>query len=119
MISFHLGYLEWGAGNHNFIFQAEGEILKQAGNGLQNILHPFILIPLAGLILLAISLFQKTPGKIITLAGLACLSLLMLFLLIVGLLALNMKILLSVIPFLIIAILTLRQYRTRKWKAAS
>ncbi|MBL0355418.1 MAG: hypothetical protein IPP72_00340 [Chitinophagaceae bacterium] len=115
LFTFLLGYLEWGKGNHLFIFQAEAEIFQKAATGIQSILHPFILIPFLGQLIIIYTIFQKQPGRLLTLVGLACLSLIMLFLLFIGIVSFNSKIVASTIPFLIVGILVLRCH----WKKAS
>lgn len=101
LVTFHLGYLEWGKDQSLFIFQAEQEIFSKATTDFKNVLHPLILIPSIGLMLLLITLFQSNPGRKLTLTGLACLSIFMVLLFFIGLLGLNFKILLSTIPFII------------------
>lgn len=86
-----------------FIFQVEKDILSKAVSDWKGVIHPFIIIPFTGIILLAMTLFQVAPSRKLTIAGLSCLSLLMLFIFLIGILGLNYKIILSSIPFLVIA----------------
>jgi len=60
------GYLEWGGNNHLFLFQAEGEIFSKLISDPTSVIHPFILLPIIGQALLLITLFQKTPHKLIS-----------------------------------------------------
>lgn len=114
LLSFLLGYLEWGNNYHIFIIQAEAELFsKLIGNPL-SVLHPFTLIPFAGQIILVFTLFQKEPGKWLTFTGLACLSLLMVFLFFIGLLGMRLKIVASVIPFITLGIVAIVYYRRNK-----
>lgn len=101
------GYLEWGADNRSFLFQAEGEIFVKLLNDPESVMHPFTLLPLSGQILLLITLFQKTPGKIITYIALACIGLLLAFMFVISLISWNVKILISTLPFLITAFLAI------------
>ena len=103
------GYLEWGTENHMFLFQGEIEVLSRLLNNPVAAAHPFTLLPLFGQIILFATLFQKRPGKIMTLIGLGCLGLLLLFMFLIGILAFNYKIFLSTLPFLITAILTVKE----------
>lgn len=107
LITFQLGYLEWGKDKSVFIYQAEKEIFSKAITDWRGIIHPFIIIPFIGILLLTITLFQKTPGRTLTISGLAGLVVLMLFIFFIGILSLNYKIALSSIPFLVITILIL------------
>jgi hypothetical protein len=110
---FLIGYLEWGKGHHAFIIQMESEIFLKAKNDLKSILHPLILIPFCGQILLIITFFQKEVSRILSLTGLTCLSLFILLLLFVGLISLNIRIVGSTLPFIITAIFVLK-YNWRK-----
>lgn len=103
-----IGYLEWGKANHEFLFQSEAEILNKLFADPKSVLHPLILLPLAGQLLLLITLFQKQPSKVLTLVGLSSLSLLLLLIFIIGLMSFNWKMLLSAVPFILVAILTIR-----------
>lgn len=113
-LSFLPGYLEWGNNYHLFIFQAEGEIFSKLTSNPLSVLHPFTLIPFAGQIILVFTLFQKEPGKRLTFTGLACLSLLMVFLFFIGLLGMRLKIVASVIPFITLGIVAVVYYRKNK-----
>lgn len=108
------GYLEWGKENHLFLFQAEAEIFKKFFTSPDSVLHPFILLPFAGQILLLLTLLQKQPNRIMTFIGLGCIGILLAFMLFVGCLSLNIKIILSTLPFLIIAFLTIKFQRSNK-----
>lgn len=99
------GYLEWGTDNKMFLFQGEWEVLAKLVQDPLAAAHPFTLMPLFGQIILLFTLFQKEPGKTLTLIGLGCLSLLLLFMLLIGILSFNLKILLSTIPFIITGVL--------------
>lgn len=110
------GYLEWGTDQQAFLFQVEMELLLKIGNDIKAFLHPFILIPLAGQLMILYSLFQRTPGRKLSLIGLACLSTIMLLLFFIGLITLNIKILLSALPFIITGIFVLRYNWKRKTK---
>ncbi|MBA4241066.1 MAG: hypothetical protein C0448_10085 [Sphingobacteriaceae bacterium] len=109
-----LGYLEWGGGNHIFLFTGEIEIIQKLFTNPTSIIHPFTLIPLMGQILLLITLFQKTPSKILTYISIAGLSLLLGFMFIIGLMSMNFKIIISTIPFIVVSILAIRHYRKIK-----
>jgi hypothetical protein len=100
-LSFLIGYLEWGGGNSGFIFQLEYDAFtKDFHQGA--FLHPFILLPLIGQVLLLVSLFVQNRKLII--AGIIFLSVLMLMILLVGVLSLNLKIIASTLPFLTLSV---------------
>ncbi|MFZ1457935.1 MAG: hypothetical protein WAT46_17960 [Saprospiraceae bacterium] len=109
-----LGYLEWSGDSHTFLFQAEAEILYKLFTNPSSVVHPFILLPLIGQILLLITLFQKSPSKILTYVSIAGLGLLLGFMFIIGLISLNYKIIISTISFLVVAVLTIINLRKLK-----
>lgn len=107
------GYLEWGADQKMFLFQGELEVLTKLFQDPASAAHPFTLLPLFGQIVLLITLFQREPSRILTFVGLACLSLLLLFMFVIGVLSSNFKILLSTIPFIITGILVIIESRRK------
>lgn len=110
------GYLEWGKDQHSFIFQTEAEIFSKLFSSPQSFLHPFILIPLFGQLLLLFTIISKQQSKAITITAIISISLLMLLLLFIGLLDLKYKILFSTFPFLITAIIAFRIYLKKQDK---
>ncbi|MBK9153979.1 MAG: hypothetical protein IPM25_07135 [Chloracidobacterium sp.] len=107
------GYLEWGGGNGAFLFQAELEVFGKLFSDPVSAAHPFTLVPLLGQVLLLITLFQKEPSRWLTYIGIACLALLLLMMVLVGVLGSNFKILLSTLPFLVTAVLAIREARKK------
>jgi hypothetical protein len=107
------GYIEWGADKSLFLFQAEWEVFSKLIADPLSVIHPLTLLPLVGQIVLLYTLFQKIPRKLPTFIGLFCLAILLVFLTIVGIVSHNIKIFLSSIPFIIIAILTIRHYQKK------
>lgn len=114
LLSFHFCYLEWGADQSAFLFQAEYQILFQQNNLADALLHPAVLIPLVGLILVVIALFQKQPDKRLVWAALIGMGLLVLFVFLIGVLSGNLKIALSTMPFFLSAIWCIRHLVPRK-----
>lgn len=108
-----LGYLEWGGGNSMFLFQGEIDILSKLFHDPLSVAHPFTLLPLLGQIILLVTFFQKNPSKILTFIGLGCLSVLLLFMFLIGVLSLNFKILLSTIPFIVTGIVVIIDSRRK------
>lgn len=108
-----LGYLEWGTDQKQFLFQAEAEIISKLFTDPLSVIHPFTILPLAGQILLFITLFQPKPNKVLTFTGIGGIGLLLGILLIIGIISLNFKIFLSTIPFWVMVYLTIRFHRNR------
>lgn len=113
IVSSLFGYLEWGTGNHMFLFQAEGEILTKMFTDPQSIIHPFIILPMLGQLLLFTTLLQKSVNRWLTYTGLAFIGILLALMFFIGVIDTNAKILLSTLPFMITAFLVIRQHRKR------
>lgn len=99
-----LGYLEWGGNNHMFLFQGEFEILKKLFTEPDSVVHPFVLMPLAGQLALVTTLFQKKPSRVLTLIGVIGLSVLLFFIFIIGLISFHFKEALSALPFILLSL---------------
>lgn len=108
-----LGYIEWSGDNHTFLFQAEAQLFLKIFTDPASVIHPFTLLPFAGQLILLITLFQSKPSKILSYIGIGSLSLLLVFILIIGLLSTNFKIILSSIPFITMAIFAILHYRKK------
>lgn len=61
VVTFFLDYLEWGSDNQAYVFQAAATLLSSLPNDLEELLNPFVIIPLLGMIMLVITFFQATP----------------------------------------------------------
>ena len=109
LISSLFAYLEWGKLKHSFLFEVEYTVISKIISEPLAVLHPLIIIPLIGQILLIISLFQNNPSKKLVIAAIAALALLLLLILVVGILSKNYKIALSVTPFLIFTYFTIKK----------
>ncbi|HLP11103.1 MAG TPA: hypothetical protein VK177_04165 [Flavobacteriales bacterium] len=96
-----VAYLEWGQNNHAFLYEIEWMIFKKLFQDPNSLVHPFILLPLAGQLVLLFCLFQKTPTKWLTMAGTAAIFLLIGFIFMIGLLTLNTKVTLLSLPFML------------------
>jgi hypothetical protein len=109
-----LGFLEWGGNNRSFLFQVEATLLSKIFTDPASVMHPLTILPLLGQIVLVATLFQRTPNKKLSYIGIGCLGILLGLMFAIGLMSLNFKIILSIIPFLGVAILTIRHNRENK-----
>jgi hypothetical protein len=110
-----IGYLEW-PNNHGFLFQLQYELLFGSARDFKNFLHPAILFPMTGELILIFTMFQKIPDRILTLIGLACVAVIMILLMIVGVASTNIKIAGSTIPFFITTYFVLKYNLKKKSK---
>ncbi len=107
------GYLEWGKNSSIFLLIGEWEILKKIFTNPASVLHPFVVLPLIGQILLVVTLFQKEPGKKLTYIGFASIAILFLLMLFIGIISIKVKILVSTLPFLSIGVYTIFEHRKK------
>jgi hypothetical protein len=114
LITSLIGYLEWGGNRHLFLFQAEGEILSKLFTEPLSVLHPLTILPLIAQVMLIVTLFQKKPSKLLTYMSIGGIGILLVLMFVIGIMSSNFKILLSTIPFIVVAILAIRHYRTCK-----
>lgn len=113
-LSTFFGYLEWGDNQSSFLIETELEIFSKGIKDPLSVVHPFTLIPFIGQILLLISLFQKAPKKWLVIAAIISLGLLFGLILFIGIIGPNWEILLSSLPFWLISILLIREFRTSR-----
>lgn len=106
-------YLEWGGENSDFLFHLEWEFLSKLLINPLSVLHPFTILPLIGQIILTITLFQAKPKRSLSLIGMILLGFLIYFILFIGILALNIKIILFALPYTILSILNIRHHRKK------
>lgn len=109
-----IGYLEWGNNNSTFLFQAEADVISKMLTNPASVIHPLTILPMAGQLLLLITLFQKKPNNILTVAGIVGIGILLALMFVAGIIGLNIKIIFSVVPFLTIAFITIQHHRKLK-----
>ena len=112
LITSLLGYHEWGGDNSSFIFQMEWEVISKMLGDFSAGNSPFVIIPLLGQILLAFTLFQKTPSRRLTYIGIGMLGLLLFFIFLIGIMTLNYKTVLSFLPFVFLVVITIKHHRS-------
>ncbi len=105
-----VGYLEWGKDSHQFLGQAEWEVISKLLTDPISVLHPFTLLPMVGQIVLLITLFQTFPSRKLTVLGIACLGILIGFMFVIGLLGMHIKIVASTLPFVALAAIALHMH---------
>lgn len=104
-----VGYMEWGTNQSMFVIQGEIEIFSKIFTDPMSVFHPFIILPFFGQVVLIITLFQRQPRRLYSLIGFGCIALLLVFLLFIGLISLNIKIIGSTLPFMLVSILFVKQ----------
>lgn len=113
-ISFLFCCMEWGHDGAEFIFRMEYEIFLKAGSGIQNLVHPFILIPFAGQLVLIYTLFQKQVSRKLTITGMLMTGILVMLIFTIGILAGKSKMIWSTLPFIAFSVWTLLAHKARR-----
>lgn len=98
-LSSFIGYLEWGK-QSEFIGEIEYDLLLKMTESPEAFLHPFILLPLLGQLLLLFSLWMSKPKFWMVFGASTGIALLFLLLLFIGILNWNPKITILALPFL-------------------
>ena len=113
ILTFMICYLEWP--NHGyFIYQMEYEFFFGGRDVVHSFSHPLILFPFVGQVILLISLFLKHPPRALLLTGMVMLCPLVLMILVAGLMGMNIRIIASVIPFILTVILFIKYVARRQ-----
>lgn len=115
LLGFSFCYLEWGKDQSIFAGQLLFDLLLGRQLSWETLTHPVILSGLTGQACLLYAILVKRPVRWINLVAVILLSLLVLFLLFIGILAANPRMILSDIPFLVAAGLFFS--RLRSWKS--
>ncbi len=116
LLFFLICYLQWGTDQSGFIFQLEYEIFTNAKGGPDSFLHPFIFIPMLGQFMILFNIFKKQPNKKLTLIGMGLLSILVLVIFLAGILSMNIRIIASTLPFILISVYYLISNKNRRKK---
>lgn len=109
-----IGYLEWGGNNKAFLFQAELEVFHRFLLQPNSVHHLLIILPILGQLFLLVTLFQKKPRKMLTGIGVGFIGILLMIIFLIGLTTLNLKVMMSALPFLVVAGFTIAHYRKVK-----
>ncbi len=97
-----------------FLFQMEADLLFTEKRNLHNFIHPLVLLPFIGQLLLLIPVFKKSfPVKYILIADIL-LGLLVFMNLLAGVLSANILMIGSVLPFITFSVLLIRVYRRER-----
>lgn len=99
-VSSFFGYLEWG-NQSQFIAEIEFNLLIKITQTVEAFIHPFILLPLLGQIVLLISFLLPKPKIWLVIIASSGIALLFLMLLLIGILNSNLKMTCGSFPFLV------------------
>lgn len=98
-------YLSWGKGSNSaFLFEIEWQIFSHINTDASALLHPMVLIPITGQLVILIFgvIYPKIP---LVYLGILCLFMLIGFVMFIGFFSQNSQIILSCIPFLLTSVL--------------
>lgn len=95
-----IGYLEWGNQQSTFLFQAEIELFKKIFTDPISVMHPLTILPILGQILILFAIIKSPFSKKTMFIGIGFLSILLGFMLVIGCISGNPKIIISTLPFI-------------------
>jgi hypothetical protein len=117
-LSFFLCYLEWGGGQSIFIAQTAYELIFVQGLSWNTAVHPVILSSILGLLALLYAVVVNKPNKWVNILGVVLLSAVVFIFFLAGALNLNVRMIGSNLPFLVLAgVFFVRVFRERKVQA--
>jgi hypothetical protein len=103
LISFSFVYLDWGHDGAEFIWQLEAFTFIGPVPNLVLLANPFFILSFVGQLLLVISTIKSPPSRRMTRYGFAFLSGIVILVLLIGLIMMKGKMILSTLPFLVLA----------------
>ena len=101
--------MEWGGGNRSRWPRRSTSCSSNSPFRRIPWTHPLILLPFAGQVLLLVNLFLAKPRRRLGTFGLVLMGVLALMILLVGILSRNIWMVLSILPFLALAVLHFRK----------
>lgn len=114
LIASGFGYLEWGQDQRAFFFEMEWTVFEKLLSNPSTVIHPLIILPLLGQCFLLWALFKSSNSNWVLKSGIYLLLPLFILVFAIGLLRLHSAMLLSSLPFILIAIMLLRSVRPKK-----
>lgn len=112
-LSFFVCYMEWPPDNSAYVAEIAYQILFQRDDQSDTLLHPIILLPFLGLLLVLYSALRKEPNRRVIFTAMALMGVLVLLLLAIGIMGGNIKIVLSTLPFIGASIWCFRVFRKK------
>lgn len=106
-----IGYLEWGQNSRQFLFEVEFEVFSKLLTNPSSVMHPFVILPFVGQIILVFNIAKKKPNPLLSYIGIGGIGVLFLMILFIGILSANIKIIAFSLPFLITAVATILHSR--------
>jgi len=116
LIASGFGYLEWGQDQRAFFFEMEWTVFEKLLSNPSSVIHPLIILPLLGQCFLLWALFKSSNSNWVLKSGIYLLLPLFLLVFAIGLLRLQIAMVLSGLPFMLIAIMLLIKQRKAKTK---
>ncbi|MCA0383180.1 MAG: hypothetical protein LCH58_13515 [Bacteroidetes bacterium] len=104
LLAFLCLYLEWGKGQHAFVAQLEWQTITLQKDTVNTLMHPLVLLPFLGQLLMLYAVFASKPRRWQTRTSIVLMGTLAFMILLVGGLSLHWKVILSALPFWIIAV---------------
>ncbi len=96
-------YFEWGTDQQEFLIEMEGEVLLKSFEQPKSVLHPLIIFPLIGQLLLVYIAIYPQARRILPILALSLFGILVFFVLLAGVSGGNTKMILFALPFVFLS----------------
>jgi hypothetical protein len=96
-------YFEWGTDQQEFLIEMEGEVLLKSLEQPKSVLHPLIIFPLIGQLLLVYIAIYPQARRILPILALSLFGILVFFVLLAGVSGGNTKMILFALPFVFLS----------------
>jgi hypothetical protein len=113
-ITFLICYLDFGHDGSGFIGQIEYLVIKNLNADISSLQNPLFILALIGQILILISVFNSNHSNGLIFLGIKLLGVIVLLILIFGIFLLNLKMIVSTIPFIVVVILYIVKVKSKR-----
>jgi hypothetical protein len=114
LTAFLFVYLDWGHDGSEFIWQLESSIFSGPDYNIGLLANPLFILAFIGQVLLIAATIKTQNSRRVTTFGVVLLSGIVILVLIMGLLVLEIKTILSTVPFLILVLILIMKWRNSK-----
>jgi hypothetical protein len=114
IVTFLICYLDFGHDGSGFVGQIEYSVIKNLNAEISALQNPLFILAFIGQILILISVFNSNHSNGLIFLGIKLLGVIVLLILIFGVFLLNVKMIVSTIPFISVVILYILKVKSKK-----
>lgn len=106
--------MEWGGGNHGFVFELQAKVFTEPDHFISNFTHPLILAGFAGQLILIVGILWPGWSRWWLIGAIYVLAIPLFFIALAGVFSFNWKMVLSPLPYLVFGSISLYRLHTAK-----